>query len=180
VTRTGLVALAFAGVLATAAEARVEGEKDGVRYAIAARTPDQMAAFYEARGFPPAAIDALANACFFTVTLTNQGQNRIWLELGRWTLRDAGGGLVERITRADWKARWERVGLPAAQRSTFGWTLLPEVRDLHPAEPVGGNLTVTPTTRSLVLTARLPTGARKEGREIVIEIPGLRCEGRKS
>lgn len=174
----GRLALAFAVLLAAAAQARVEGEKDGVRYAVVPRTPAQMAAFYEARGFPPSAIDALARACFLTVTLVNQGRDRVWLELDRWHLRDAGGSEVARISRADWSARWQRIGLPAAQRATFGWTLLPEARDLHPAEPVGGNLTVAPSSDSFILTARLPTGASKEGREIVIEIPGLRCAGR--
>lgn len=170
-------ALILVPLLALVAEARVEGEKDGVRYGIDARTPEQIAAFYEARGFPPPAVDALSRACFLTVTLVNQRRDRVWLELDRWVVRDAAGGRVARITRADWDARWERIALPAGQRSTFGWTLLPDMRDLHPAEPVGGNITLVPTRDAFTLAARLRTGAHKEGPELVFEVPGLRCEG---
>ncbi|BAU48931.1 hypothetical protein SVA_2381 [Sulfurifustis variabilis] len=173
----GRLALGLAAVLASAAEARVGGEKDGLRYAIVARTPAQMAAFYEARGFPPAAIRELSRACFFTVTLVNEGRGRVWLELDRWRLRKADGTPVARISRNDWHARWEELRLPAPQRSTFGWTLLPETRDLHPAEPVGGNLTVVPTPDTFTLTARLATGEAKKGRDIVFQVPGLSCEG---
>lgn len=173
----GRRALLLLLLLASVAQAGVEGVKDGVRYAVVARTPAQIAAFYEARGFPPETLDVLARACFVTVTLVNQGRDRVWVELDRWTLRDADGQPVTRIARGDWQARFERVGLPAAQRATFGWTLLPEVRDLHPAEPVGGNLTVEPTSRPFTLTARLASGTNKEGPPIVIEAPNLRCEG---
>jgi hypothetical protein len=173
-------ALALLALLAGSAQARVEGVKEGVRYTIIPRTPEQIAAFYEARGLPPMAIDALAGACFFTVTLVNGSRDRVWVELERWELREAGGARLTRIARADWNARWDQIGVAAAQRATFGWTLLPEVRDLHPAEPVGGNLTVTPTTKPISLIVRLPKGVNKEKGEIAIEVSGLRCAGWES
>lgn len=173
----GRLALIFVSLLAVAAEARVEGENDGLRYAVDPRTPEQIAAFYEARGFPPPAVDILSRACFLTVTLVNQRRDRVWLELDRWVAREGSGGAVPRITRADWDARWEGIALPVGQRSTFGWTLLPEVRDLHPTEPVGGNITLEPTGDTFTLAARLRTGAHKEGPQLVLEIPGLRCKG---
>ncbi len=49
-----------------------------------------------------------------------------------------------------------RSDLPQANRSTFGWTQLPAVRDLQPDEPVGGNLVFPGTTGSIRPRGSLP------------------------
>lgn len=139
------------------------------------RTPEQVAAFYEARHFPPDAVAALARVCLLTVTIHNRSQTVVWLEPARWRLRAQEGGEVRRLDRAHWTALWERIGLPAAQRATFGWTQLPETRDLRPGEPVGGNVVVEPPAGPFSLEARFTTGADRRGPPIVARFDHLRC-----
>lgn len=175
----------FLGVGQTAAVAqdtlsrRVAVPGSGELYiGLVPRTPEQVSAFYEARHFPPDAVAALARVCLLTVTIHNRSQTVIWLEPARWRLQAPDGGEVRRLDRAHWNALWERIGLPAAQRATFGWTQLPETRDLRPGEPVGGNVVVEPPAGPFSLEARFATGADRQGPQIVARFDNLRCPKR--
>lgn len=137
-------------------------------------TPEQMAAFYEARGFPPAALDVIRHACFITVRIENRGPEVIWLEPGRWRIETARGP-VERLGRDYWRQQWERLNVPPGARATFGWTLLPEQRDLRPSEPVGGNITLRWTDEPLTLTAWFDTRRDRRGNPIRVQFRNLRC-----
>ncbi len=141
------------------------------------RTPEQIAAFYEARGFPGRAVEVLAQSCFITAIIRNRSDDVVWLELDRWRF-ESPAGTIERLDRAYWKARWQQLNVPQASRSTFGWTLLPEVRDLRPAEPAGGNVTLPQTDSTFGLEARFYTGADKSGEEIVVRFENLQCPQR--
>jgi hypothetical protein len=99
----------------------------------------------------------------------------VWLEPSRWRFADDQGRPVHRITREEWNARWQALGVPASSRSTFGWTQLPEQRDLRPGEPVGGNLALEPVPGPISLQARFHTGADRRGPELVLELSGLSC-----
>ena len=66
-----------------------------------------------------------------------------------------------------------------ANRATFGWTQLPEVRDLRPSEPVGGNVALLPPPGRFRLEARFATGVHKQGKEIVVILDDLSCPGRE-
>lgn len=148
---------------------------DGVSLRISSGRPESIAAFYEARGFPLPAIRALRETCFLNVVIRNQRTDIVWLELDRWRFSDEAGRAVERLARAHWDAQWERLALPAANRATFGWTQLPEVRDLRPDEPVGGNVLVAAPTGRFRLEARFATGENKSGPEIVVRVADLIC-----
>ena len=134
--------------------------------------------FYEARGFPRTAIEALTQTCFVTVSFHNRSSDIVWLELSHWRFVDEQGREVKRRDRAYWNALWEKLGVPMANRSTFGWTQLPEVRDLQPSEPVGGNVALPSPSGRFRLEARFATGARKQGRDIVVILDDLFCPGR--
>lgn len=182
----GVLALSFSAFLAGPTVAAAQ-ETQTVRVAIpgggelhlsiAPRTPEQIAAFYEARHFPPDAVAALARACLLTVGIRNRSQTVVWLEPARWRFL-APDSEIRRLDRAHWNALWGRIGLPAAQRATFGWTQLPETRDLRPGEPVGGNVAVEPPAGPFTLEARFVTGAGRQGPEIVVRFENLRCPGR--
>ncbi len=140
-------------------------------------TPEQMAAFYEARGFPKAALEALKATCFITVMIRNESDRVIWLEPARWRFlakRDA----VKRLDRDYWEDQWHSIGLPQRHRATFGWTQLPELRDLRPQEPVGGNVVLAWTNEPFSLEARLATGPDKQGDEITVRFEDIRCAGK--
>jgi hypothetical protein len=155
--------------------ARQQAEHGGLRLSAAPRTPDQIAAFYGARGFPREAVAALSGACLITFGIRNDRDGVTWLEPGRWRFRAADGTAVRRITRQEWNARWDALDVPAASRATFGWTQLPEQRDLRPGEPVGGNLAIAPVAGPISLEARFHTGEDRGGPDLVLRLEGLRC-----
>lgn len=156
-----------------AADARLA--RDGVELFVSPRTPEQIVAFYSARGLPPAALQEIAKACFLTVGLQNKRKETLWLEPAQWRFIDAQGKMVVRIARPEWTARWTALQVPLAAQSTFGWTQLPESRDLYPEESVGGNLTLVPPAGNFSLIARFRTGADGQGKLIELTLPGLSC-----
>jgi hypothetical protein len=149
-------------------------ENDRLLMVLIPRTPEQMAAFYEARGFPPAAIERISRTCFLTVHIENRSRDVIWLQPGQWRLRDSGG-TIRRLDSDYWHTQWDAIELPQASRSTFGWTQLPEVRDLQPGEPVGGNIVLPGSTQSFDLSARFQTGADKRGTLITADFRNVTC-----
>lgn len=149
-------------------------ENDDMKIALAPRTPDQMAAFYEARGFPPEAVQRIRKTCFITVFVKNRSDRVLWLELERWTFT-ANGTKLPHLDTAYWEAQWDEIGLRQASRSTFGWTQLPLVRDLQPGEPVGGNVVLSGDTESFSIEARFYTGADKQGGEIRVGFGNVSC-----
>ena len=65
------------------------------------RTPQQIAAFYEARGFSEQMIQKLKQQCFITVWIHNKSSQVIWLDLSRWRFNNADG-VVARRDRHYW------------------------------------------------------------------------------
>ncbi len=161
--------------LAQDAPTAIRYDRQGIAMTITPRTPEQITAFYAARGFPDDAVRALSHACLLTVTITHRREDSLWLEPGRWRFTDARGKSVARLDRAYWNALWERMAVPLANRATFGWTQLPESRDLLSGEPVGGNVAIERTAGPLQIEARFRTGADGRGPEVIVKLEGLAC-----
>lgn len=137
-------------------------------------TPGQITAFYEARGFPKAALDRLRNACFVTAHIKNRSERVIWLETENWKFTVAGKP-VQHISKPLWTKWWDDIDLPDANRSTFGWTQLPQVRDLQPDEPVGGNIILASDIAQFDLLARFYTGQDKRAGMLEIQFKDIKC-----
>jgi hypothetical protein len=164
--------------MGTAAEMHADALKAaGIEFHISARTPEQTRAFYSARGLPEDAVHAIAQVCLLTVGMRNNRSDVVWLELAEWRFIDDEGRPVQRIQRIEWDAVWEQMAVPNAGRATFGWTQLPESRDLQPGEPVGGNLAVVPPQGNFTLQASFKTGVSKNGPVIRFNVPKLNCGG---
>jgi len=146
--------------------------REGLAFSASTRTPEQTTAFYAARGFPEVMVREIAATCFVTVGLQNRRDEVVWLELDQWRFTDAAGKPVARITRPEWSRKWEAMNVPLSARATFGWTQMPESRDLQPGEPVGGNVAVVAPTSPFSLNARFRTAS---GKQIDIVVPGLQC-----
>jgi len=173
---THLRALVLLITLVTPLSLQAAGNRfsaQGVDFNIAVRAPEGTSAFYAARGFPKAMVDAIAQACLVGVGIHNKRDDVLWLELDSWRFTDTAGHDVPRITRPAWDARWAAMDAPLAARATFDWTQLPESRDLQPGEPVGGNVAVEAPAGEFTLKASFRTG---KGEIIPIEVPGLRCK----
>lgn len=181
VTLTYLLAVLLSGCLpradAVTAGRSFQGpyiENNNLLVVLVPRSPDQMAAFYEARGFPQTAIERIRQTCFMTVHIENKSRDVIWLDLDQWRFTAAGKPL-QRLDTSYWEAQWDAIDLRQASRSTFGWTQLPPLRDLRPDEPVGGNLVFPGTTGTLTIEASFHTGADRQGGPISIGFGNIGC-----
>ena len=138
------------------------------------RTPNQMASFYEARGFPKAMRDILKRQCFITVGILNKSNKKIWLDLSSWHF-SADGKPLKREHRDYWKKRWQDMDVPLSKQSTFRWTLIPETLDYLPGEHEGGNIVLPFTDKAISLTATFASGENKQGKTLTITTDKLFC-----
>lgn len=174
---TFLLCGAVACATASAAE---QAPVEGLSFSVEARTADQLTAFYTARGLPADAVAEITRHCFLTVGIRNTRTDTVWLIPARWRFVDANGRSLKRVTRAQWQQTWQRLKVPAAAQTTFGWTQLPERRDLQPDEPVGGNIALAMSQTAFTLIAELPLGAADAKRALHVRVPNLRCGGEES
>ena len=149
-------------------------EDDEIFMRIVLRTPTQLSAFYQGREFNQAAIDEILKTCFITPIIKNKTLSVLWLELDQWRF-SVDKQSIQRIKRDYWSARWREVDLPQAHQSTFGWTLMPEMRDLRLDESVGGSVVVPMQSRPVTLKARFRTGANRQGEPKTIVFEGITC-----
>lgn len=155
-------------------QAKPDYESDKLLINLTARTPQQIAAFYEGRGFGETMIDVLREQCFITVFIKNKSRDIIWLDLDHWRFSRADGEITRR-DRTYWKARWQQMAVPLAHQSTFRWTLLPEQLDFLPGEREGGNIILPRDERPFTIEARFDTGRERDGQPIHLTLDNLRC-----
>jgi hypothetical protein len=183
ITRLTLVLAALLVVTAPAAAAPWKDgetppgpyvENDRLFMLLRLHTPEQISAFYEARGFPPPALERIRRTCFITTHVSNKSDDVLWLETANWRITQDGRP-VKRLDRAYWNGVWDEISLPQAKRATFGWTQLPDVRDLQPTEPVGGNIVLPRNARPYTIQANFHTGADKRKDMISVDFENLQC-----
>ena len=138
------------------------------------RTPQQIAAFYEARGFNKPMVERLKQQCFITVWVHNKSQNIIWLDLSRWKFSNPTSDVTRRDRRY-WKAIWSEMQIPLAHQSTFRWTLLPEILDFQPGEREGGNIVLPRSDHPIHIHASFPTKVDKSGIPITVIFNNIEC-----
>lgn len=160
--------------IATPVMANNQFENDQLKLRINAHTPHQMAAFYEARGFPQAMIKSFSTVCFFTIGIKNKTQTILWHDLAQWKFTSVGKA-VQRLDRQYWKSKWQEMNIPMASQSTFRWTLMPEQLDFRPQESEGGNITLPRGPLFYDFTATFHTGADKSGEILQVHLPNIRC-----
>lgn len=168
----GVYLLLFSGLCA-AADSRPQLDNKDFTLRLAPRTPNQITAFYEARGFPRLAIDEIRKACFITVGLRNNSDTIVWFDLSNWRFTTAKGPL-KRFLRSDWKQRWNLLGLDLRFQSTFRWTLAPEHLDFRPHEREGGNITLPQTKEPFTITGEIYVGKQKN-RLYQVKFENIRC-----
>ncbi len=169
-----LAALQLAGIPANGAEkAPLRYENEQLHLRLMPRSNEQMAAFFEARGFPPAMREALLEYCFFTVVIKNKMPHTLKLNLTNWRFT-AKDETVQRIPRDHWPPVWRELQIPKSAQATFRWTLLPEHLDFFAGESEGGNIILAKTLAPFDLQARFTTG---KGAALVARVNDLRCAG---
>jgi hypothetical protein len=173
----GLLALAVAGtgLSADAPATRIKFENQQFRISMSARTPQQMAAFYEARGFTKPMIHEIRQHCFITTYIRNKSRHVLWADLKTWKFYHNGKQLT-RLDREHWKQVWADMDAHMPSRSTFRWTLIPERLDYRPNEAEGGNIVLPRVTGPIQVRAHLVLiDGQKKGTDIDVELPPIHC-----
>ena len=150
-------------------------EDKNIKVRVITRSPKQIAAFYEGREFSKTAIKETNQFCFPAVIVINKTSDTMLLNLDDWTFLDGNKKPIKRIKRAYWKKRWQAIKLSNAHQSTFGWTLMPELRDLQVDEGVGGSIPIVMQSHPYTLRARFKTGQNKQGPEISVTMHNIPC-----
>jgi len=133
---------------------------------------EQMAAFFEARGFPTIMIETLSAYCFFTATIQNKRNDVLQLDLTDWRFISQDEEL-QRIPRSQWPPIWKKMNIPLASQSTFRWMLLPETLNFYAYEKEGGNIVLKKTGVSFSLQARFGLGENTE--PVTATVNNLQC-----
>ncbi len=176
---TTILTLAICGFMASswaagAADNVRQFDNGALRVHANPRTPQQIAAFYIGRKFPPQMVALLRQQCFITFGIRNRSDHVIWLDQSRWRF-SAGGETLRPMDRAYWKQKWQELEMPLAAQSTFRWTLLPETLDFRPNESEGGNIVLPRTDKPISLTARFAVRGTEGGDTIEVNFDNLRC-----
>jgi len=149
-------------------------EDDNIRIRLIRRSPKQIAAFYEGRQFPKSAVDRLSQVCFVAAIIRNKTREILWLDLSQWQFK--GKQEIKRLERSYWKQQWQQADVDRASQATFGWTLLPEQRDLQPDEGVGGNITLPLMAQEFSIIARFDRGQNRTLPPIDVTLSNVTCK----
>jgi hypothetical protein len=160
--------------LTQTAKGRYELVQKEFRLRISPRTRQQIAAFYEGRGFPKVATKELQNVCFFGIGLHNKSQDILWLDLSNWQF-SSHGKPVTRLDKQYWRARWQQLGIAKPLQSTFRWTQMPEALNYLPDEREGGNIILPRDKAPFSVTATLIGKQDRSGKRYHIQLDNLDC-----
>ena len=171
--------LVLFGPLLYAAEGdgRKTYEDQDVKIQVIPRGKENIIAFHQGRGFPAFAIEETRKVCYVTVLMRNTSNRIHWLELDNWHF-ESNDKHFHRLDRDYWRKRWNELGLALSYQSTFGWYLLPERRDLHPDEPVGGSVTLAYSEQPFDMALRFKLGEDGSEGEKVVRFSKLKCEAK--
>lgn len=169
-----LTAAAFAQPVCAAEPDPLSYEDDKVAMRLVLRNQEQLAGFYLGREFGAAAVDKILETCFFAAIINNKSYDVLWLDLDHWQFQ-RGNKTIPRLKRDYWTEQWREIDLPQRHQSTFGWTLLPETRDLRRDESAGGNVAIPMQPEPFTLTARFHTGPNRQGPVKTIVFEDVTC-----
>jgi len=177
VSRISLMLIVSIGLLSPMASAADKKsspnyENQLLRLRLFPRSTEQMAGFFEARGFPLVMIQRLSEYCFFTVVIKNKTNGKLKLDLSEWNFATEQGGLT-RIPRSTWPPIWKELNIPLAAQATFRWTLLPEELHFYANESEGGNIILQKTNEPFILRARFVLG--ETSTPMLATVNNLRC-----
>jgi hypothetical protein len=152
-------------------------ERDGLKLETAPLQPDQVRAFFLARGFSAAdAEHVVTQGCVFRSAIGNAhaeaGAPEVVIALGAWKVTPAGGGARAPRTREDWDADWKTRGVGDDAATAFHWSLFPTEQTFAATDYNWGFLTfgLEPGTRFTLDLVWLSAG-----RTFTATLEGLEC-----
>ncbi|MHB8426181.1 MAG: hypothetical protein ACYDGU_00240 [Acidiferrobacterales bacterium] len=115
--------------------------RGGLTVKLIQRPIELTEAFFQGRGFTPAASRQIADACVMAAVVRNKSSSGvIRINLGDWRVVASHHARPLRL-EADWRRQWgaEQVALPA--RIAFHYAMLPTVERLGPGDWLQGMIT---------------------------------------
>lgn len=134
-----LLALAMVAALPAAAQSQPawHGARDGVKVKATALSRSSVLAFYQARGFPAAAIAPYADTCVFSFELHNTTKQSLHVRLADWRGDSAAGTVRFRLPES-WEAEWAKRGVAEPARIAFRWAQFQAALELAPGDWIMG------------------------------------------
>jgi hypothetical protein len=109
-------------------------ETDGIQVRLTQISPDQVRAFYQARGFSPEAAERYASECVFMTVVRNIGDIPVEHRLADWRYVVAGQPDRAIRSKAEWEALWKQSGVSEAARIAFTWAQFPDTQTFAPGD----------------------------------------------
>ena len=96
--------LGFSNFLAVTAadKKRYKFENSQIKVRLTPQYPQQIAAFYEGRGFSKQMINRLKQQCFLTTGVLNKSKDIIWHDITKWVFTDKSGVIIP-FNKQYWK-----------------------------------------------------------------------------
>ena len=108
-------------------------ETAGIQVRLTQISPDQVRAFYLARGFSAAAVARYAAECVFMTVIRNTGTTPVEHRLADWRYDYAGKTRSIR-SKAAWDDVWQQLGEPESARIAFAWAQIPATQTFAPGD----------------------------------------------
>ncbi len=109
-------------------------ETQGIQVRLTQISPDQARAFYQARGFSPAAAERYARECVFMTVVRNIGELPIRHNLANWRYVSAGQPPRAIRSKVAWEHLWKRQGVAESARIAFTWAQIPDTQTFAPGD----------------------------------------------
>jgi hypothetical protein len=114
--------------------ATFETQAHGVILSLTQLLPDQVRAFYVARGFDLADANVFAEACVYMTVLRNDAApGALDFRLADWEVRYEGE-IRSLPPLEDWLRQWAARGVPDAAKLAFRWAQFPSEQSYAPGE----------------------------------------------
>lgn len=148
-----------------------EAGERGVTLALTQILPDQVRAFYLARGFGREDAEIYARACVFQTVLRNDGDAVVAVQLADWRALAARRAFRLRL-EPEWQYQWAQRELPEAARIAFRWAQFPLEQHFEPGDWNQG-MTAYPLPHGARFDLRFRW--RVEGKTVEGVMKGVRC-----
>jgi hypothetical protein len=109
-------------------------ETRGIQVRLTQISPDQVRAFYLARGFPPEAAERYAAECVFMTVVRNVGATSIEHRLADWRYRAGGQPPPAIRSKSEWDRLWQQFGVGEPARIAFNWAQIPAIQTYAPGD----------------------------------------------
>lgn len=152
-------------------------ERDGLKLETAPLAPDQVRAFFLARGFSAGDTEhVVATGCVFRSAIgsayAKAGAPEVTVALTDWKVTPASGNAAAPRTREHWDAEWTTRAVSEDAATAFHWSLFPTEQTFAATDYNWGFLTfgLAPGTRFT-----LDLAWRSAGQNHAARLEGLEC-----